>query len=219
MNSNFIDGVILDVPDLAAARRFYSTVFGLDSRLGLRAAAAPGIGFRGYVLSLTVTGPATVDGFVQRALVAGATLMKPAAKFLSGYSAVVQAPDGALWRIVSLVKKDNGPDTRRFDLLTLVLGVADIKSSKRYYISQGLPVRTSYGSVYVEFDAGMSPVKLALYRRRALAKEAGVFPEGTGSHGLTLSGGAAPFTDPDGFTWETTVSRPAPPTPEDEWRG
>ena len=31
---------------------------------------------------------------------------------------------------------------------------------------------------------------------------AGVSPEGTGSHRLTMGSDAGPFTDPDGFAWE-----------------
>jgi hypothetical protein len=49
-------------------------------------------------------------------------------------------------------------------------------------------------------------VKLALYSRRALSKDAGVFPDGTGSHRLTIGGDAGSFTDPDGFAWETAGS-------------
>ena len=44
-----------------------------------------------------------------------------------------------------------------------------------------------------------SPVKLGLYSRKALAKDAGVAPEGSGSHRLVIGGAA--FTDPDGFVW------------------
>jgi hypothetical protein len=44
---------------------------------------------------------------------------------------------------------------------------------------------------------------LALYRHRALAKDAGVSPDGTGSHRLIIGSDAGPFTDPDGFAWET----------------
>src|SRR5260370_821914 len=36
----------------------------------------------------------------------------------------------------------------------------------------------------------------------ALAKDAGVAPEGTGSHRLMIGGDAGSFTDPDGFGWE-----------------
>ncbi len=56
----------------------------------------------------------------------------------------------------------------------------------------------SFGRTYVEFAAGSDPVKLALYRHRALAKDAGVSPDGTGSHRITIRGYAGSFTDPDG---------------------
>ena len=54
--------------------------------------------------------------------------------------------------------------------------------------------------MYVEFEAP-GPVKLALYGRRALAKDAGVPADGTGSHRLTIDSDAGAFTDPDGFAW------------------
>ena len=44
----------------------------------------------------------------------------------------------------------------------------------------------SFGRKSVEFDTPASPIKLALYGRRALAKDAGVPPEGTGAHRLVL---------------------------------
>ena len=47
-----------------------------------------------------------------------------------------------------------------------------------------------------------SPIKLGLYGRRALAKDAGVSPDGTGSHRLAIGSDAGPFTDPDGFVWD-----------------
>ena len=49
-------------------------------------------------------------------------------------------------------------------------------------------------------------MKLALYGRRALAKDAGVPPQGTGSHRFVIGGDAGSFTDPDGFVWESTAS-------------
>jgi catechol 2,3-dioxygenase-like lactoylglutathione lyase family enzyme len=83
----------------------------------------------------------------------------------------------------------------------LQLGVADVAASKRFYVDRGLAVAKSYGRRYVEFDTPSSPVKLTLYERRALAKVAGVAPEGTGSHRLMIGSDAGPFTDPDGFVW------------------
>ncbi|EHN72223.1 hypothetical protein SMCF_8348 [Streptomyces coelicoflavus ZG0656] len=64
----------------------------------------------------------------------------------------------------------------------------------------------SFGGKYVEFATGPGTVKLSLYKRRALAKVAGVSAEGTGSHRLVLSGGTRPFADPDGFAWQPEPS-------------
>jgi hypothetical protein len=43
---------------------------------------------------------------------------------------------------------------------------------------------------------------MALYGRRALAKDAGASPDGTGSHRLVIGSDGGSFTDPDGFAWE-----------------
>ncbi|MFI5611794.1 glyoxalase [Amycolatopsis sp. NPDC051903] len=200
-----IDTITLEVADPAAAERFYTDAFGRQDRLRFRAAQEPTSGFRGYTLSLTVAQPADVDALIDSATHAGATTLKPAAKSMWGYGGVVQAPDGAIWKVATSAKKNTGPATRTFDRLVLLLGVGDVAASKRFYVEHGLDIGKSFGRVYVEFDTGESPVRLGLYRRRALAKDAGVAPEGSGSHRLTV-GGTASFTDPDGFAWETTVS-------------
>jgi hypothetical protein len=51
----------------------------------------------------------------------------------------------------------------------------------------------------------LSPVKLGLYKRRALAKDAGVPVDGTGSHRIVVGSDAGAFADPDGFAWEGTI--------------
>jgi hypothetical protein len=84
----------------------------------------------------------------------------------------------------------------------LLLGAADVPASKRFYVDRGLAVARSFGRKYVEFDMPSGAVTLGLYGRRALAKDAGVAQEGTGSHRLIIGGDAGPFTDPDGFEWE-----------------
>lgn len=199
-----IAAITLDVADPTAADRFHTAAFGLDTRIRLRASEAPTTGFRGFTLALTVSQPATVDSLIDSALAAGATALKPAAKSLWGYGGVVQAPDGTIWKIATSAKKNTGPATRDIDEIVLLLGVTDVVASKRFYVDQGFTVGKSFGRMYVEFAAGDSPVKLALYRRRALAKDVGVPPEGTGSHRLTLTCDTASgaFTDPDGFPWE-----------------
>ncbi|GJF32121.1 glyoxalase [Kitasatospora sp. NE20-6] len=197
-----IESVTLDVADPTAAQHFYTSAFGLDTQIRVRASEAPTTGFRGFTLALTVSRPADVDSLVDSAVEAGATPLKPATKSLWGYGGVVQAPDGAIWKVATSAKKDTGPATRKIDEIVLLLGVADIAASKRFYVEQGLALAKSFGRMYVEFAAGPGPVKLALYRRRALAKDLGVSPDGTGSHRLAIGGTAGPFTDLDGFAWE-----------------
>jgi hypothetical protein len=198
-----IESVILEVPDPAAADRFYTAAFGLGDRLRLRGADAPTTGFRGFTLSLTASQPANVNLLIGAALEAGATVLKPAAKSFWGYGGVVRAPDGTIWKIATSAKKDTGPAAREVDDIVLLLGAADVAASKQFYVGQGLAVAKSFGRKYVEFATGTGPVKLALYGRRALAKDAGVAPDGTGSHRLMISSAAGPFTDPDGFAWAT----------------
>ncbi len=119
-----------------------------------------------------------------------------------GLRRLVEAPDGTIWTAASSAKKDTGPATQQVDEVVLQLGVADVAASKRFYVDRGFAVDRVYGRRYVEFDTG--PVKLALYKRRALAKLAGVSADGTGSHRLLIGSDAGPFTDPDGFVWQST---------------
>ena len=197
-----IESVILEVADPTAADHFYTAAFGLGTQVRLRASEALTTGFRGFTLSLTVSQPATVSSLIGAALDAGASSLKPAAKSFWGYGGVVQAPDGTIWKVATSAKKDTGPATRQIDQIVLLLGAADVAASKRFYVDHGLAVAKSFGRKYVEFASPSSPVKLALYGRRALAKDAGVPPEGTGSHRLVIGGEAGTFTDPDGFGWE-----------------
>ncbi|WP_051818062.1 glyoxalase [Kitasatospora sp. NRRL B-11411] len=206
-----IESITLDVADPVAAARFHADAFDLgEDRLKVRAAAEPSEGFRGFTLALTVPRPADVDSFVASAVAAGAAVLKPAAKSLWGYGAVVQAPDGAIWKLATSAKKDTGPATRRIEEFVLLIGVADFAATKRYYVDRGFAVAKGFGRVYAEFAAGTGAVKLALYRRRALAKDLGVAPEGGGSHRLTVNGGGPEaFTDPDGFRWAPAGAREA----------
>lgn len=147
-----------------------------------------------------VSQPATVDRFIGAALDAGAEPLKPVKKSFWGYGGVVQAPDGTVWKVATSSKKNTGPAQRRIDEIVLLVGVADVLASKRFYVDHGLEVEKSFGRKYVQFATGH--VKLALYGRRALAKDAGVSPDGNGSHRLVIGSDTGPFTDPDGFVWE-----------------
>ncbi|GAA1578809.1 hypothetical protein GCM10009678_71860 [Actinomadura kijaniata] len=196
-----LESVTLEVPDPTAADAFYQA-FGLGPYVNVRASDAPTTGFRGFALSLVVSQPGNVDALIGAALDAGATTLKPATKGFWGYGGVVRAPDGTICKLATSKKKDTGPATRHIDQVALLLGVADVKASKRFYVDRGLAVGKSFGGKYVEFATPSSAVTLALYPRRALAKDTGVPQEGTGSHRIVIGGDAGPFTDPDGFEWE-----------------
>jgi catechol 2,3-dioxygenase-like lactoylglutathione lyase family enzyme len=204
-----ITSVTLEVPDLAAAEAFNGAAFGLGAQVRFRATEAPASGFRGFTLSLVVSQPANVDRLIGAALDAGATALKPASKGFWGYGGVVAAPDGTIWKVATSSKKNTGPATRAIEDIVLLLGAADVAASKRFYEDRGLVVAKSFGRKYVEFATPPSHVKLALYGRRALAKDAGVSPGGTGSHRIVLAGDAGSFTDPDGFAWEAASLMPA----------
>ncbi|MEU0544351.1 glyoxalase [Nocardia sp. NPDC005978] len=198
-----IDAIILESGDPAAAESFYAAAFGLGDRIRVRATDAPTSGFRGYVLSLVVSQPGTVDSLIGTALAAGASVVKPAKKSFWGYGGTVAAPDGAVWKIATSAKKDTGPATREVDDIVVLFGVDNVKATKQFYVDRGLTVGKSFGSKYVEFESAPSAVKLALYGRKAAAKDAGVAPEGTGSHRMALAGKFESFTDPNGFAWES----------------
>lgn len=198
-----IDSIIIEAADPDAARAFYADAFGLGDRLHVRAPAddAPSSGFRGFTLSLVVGQPSTVDALVAAAREHGATTIKDPKKSFWGYGATLRAPDGTLWKIATSAKKDQSPATRAIDDVVLLLGVADVKASKRFYADRGFAVAKSFGGKYAEFEAPENTIKLALYGRKALAKDAGVPEDGTGSHRIIINNADAPFTDPDGFAW------------------
>ncbi|WP_406382484.1 glyoxalase [Streptomyces sp. NBC_01618] len=203
------ESVTLEVADPTAADRFY-TAFGSGAQVRLRASQAPTTGFRGFALSLTVSRPADVRGFIDAALDAGATPLKPVSKSFWGYGGVVQAPDGTIWKVATSAKKDTGPATGQIEQTVLLLGATDVAASKQFYVERGLTVAKSFGRKYVEFASPASSVKLALYGRRALAKDLGVPIDGSGSHRLVLGNDAGSFTDPDGFAWEAASVAPIP---------
>lgn len=198
-----IQYVMLDVVDTAAAHALYGTALGLEPRVRLRAATESSTtGFRGFTLSLVASRPGTVDTLMDAAIEAGATIMKPARKSMWGYGGAVPGPDGTLVTLASSSKKDDGSTAREFDEFVLQLGVADVAASKTFYTDHGLEPSRSFGRKYVEFAPPSSPIALAVTRRKALAKTAGVSPNGSGAHELVIGSDVGPFTDPDGFEWE-----------------
>jgi uncharacterized glyoxalase superfamily protein PhnB len=195
-----INHITLETPDPTAAERFYKDAFGLETQVSVVSGDTPSSGFRGFTVSLIVAQPSTVSALYDSAIAAGATSLKPVNKSLWGVGAVVQAPDGAIWKIATSAKKDSGPATREIDTVIVLLGAEDVGASKAVYAERGFTVGKSFGS-YVEFATPGSPIGLGLYKRKALAKDAGVPEAGTGAHRITLTSDAGAFTDPDGFTW------------------
>ncbi|MET0725642.1 MAG: glyoxalase [Leifsonia sp.] len=195
-----IDSITIDADDPAAAETFYATAFGLGDTIRVRASDVPTTGFRGFTLSLIAGQPADVAALFDSAVAAGAEIIKPVEKSLWGVGGVVRAPDGTIWQIATSSKKDAGPATRKVDHVVLLLAAADVAASKRFYADRGLRVGKTFGT-YVDFDMTGSPVGLGLYSRKALAKAAGVAPDGSGSHRLVIDSRTEPFTDPDGFAW------------------
>ncbi|GAA3811688.1 glyoxalase [Nocardioides panacisoli] len=198
-----ISSIVLEAADAAAAEVFYKSAFGLGDRLAVRQGESPSSGFRGFTLSLVVAQPADVDLHVGDAVDAGATVLKPAAKSMWGYGGVVQAPDGAIWKIATSSKKNTAEPTREVTDVVLLIGVSSVGATKRFYTEHGFEVARSFGPMYAELDPEGGAVKLALYGRKALAKDAGVPVAGDGSHRLTIRTDKDGFTDPDGFVWES----------------
>lgn len=203
MDMASIDHITLDTSDPAAAELFYKEAFGLSTQVRLHEAAPPTSGFRGFTVSLLVAQPSDADALLQAALGAGATSLKPASKSMWGYGGVVQSPDGSIWKVATSKKKDTGPVSHDIERIVLLVGVDDVSASKRFYADCGFSVGKSFGPMYAEFEMDSSPIKLALNRHKALAKDAGVPAEGCGSHRLMIVGDVGALSDPDGFTWES----------------
>ena len=208
-----LDEVALGVPDVPAARRFYTAAFSSDAaglgdhvgidlhgagRLSLHdvAALAAGAGagpatsgFRGYVMSYVVDQPSEVEAVLAAAVAGGATVLKPAKKALfAGFTAVFRAPDGAVWKLAAATRKDTGPAGQppRPTEVGALLGVAEPKASAAFYAALGMTVDRDYGSKYVDFRLPAGSFRLGLMPRKALAKDAGVDDDGAGFRAVVL---------------------------------
>jgi catechol 2,3-dioxygenase-like lactoylglutathione lyase family enzyme len=194
--------VALGSPDPEPTTAFYKSFLGPEAPVVVRHDDAPTSGFRGFTISLVVSQPGNADLLLEAAVAGGARIVKHAAKNLWGYGGVVQAPDGAMWKVACSAKKDKGPASRDVEQIALLLGCGDVKRTKEFYVAQGLAVDKSYGSKYVQFASGGAPITLGLYGRKALAKDAGVPVDGDGARRFAMLTDGATFTDPDGFEAE-----------------
>ena len=197
-----INSIILEVENtdlIEPTERFYRNALQLGQRVKVAANAAPSTGFRGFAPSLTFAQPADVDALYARAIEAGAEELKPVAKTVWGYGGSLRAPDGTVWQVSSESKKNTAAATGELTSLVLLLGVADVKASKKFYEQNGAEVEKSFGGTYAQFRTGA--VTLALYKRAGLAKQVGVSDAtGGGSHRVIAVGDTA-LTDPDGYVF------------------
>jgi predicted lactoylglutathione lyase len=209
-----VDIITLGVPQVEAARAFYASAFsatvtdddhtaGLDlhgtgqlalhqidalaTDSGTKAAAS---GFRGYVVSSIVNQPAEVKALLEAATANGATVIKPAKKQLFGeFTAVYQAPDGAVWKLAAASKKDTNPvpDPPKPTETAVYLGVAKPTASRAFYERLGMSVNHDYGDKFIDFTIADGVCRLGLLPRKALAKDAGVDERGDGFSALVLT--------------------------------
>lgn len=197
--STAVTSITIEAADVAAAEHFYAEI-GLADRISVRQSAEASEGFRGFTISLIVSQPANAELILDAAIAAGASVIKPAAKSLWGFGGTVQAPDGSLIKVATSTKKNSAAPSPQVDDIVVLLAASDVPASKRFYREQGFVPGKSFGS-YVEFETHPGSITLGLYKRQALAKDAGVAASGSGSHRIILGSDGGAFTDPDGFCW------------------
>jgi uncharacterized protein len=162
--------------------------------------AAHSSGFRAFTLSYIVDQGEQVDAVMARAQGAGAKIGKAAGRaFWGGYSGYFSDPDGYLWKVGSNKRPARGsrrggseqaaeqPVAVKPRETAVTLGVEDFKRVKEFYgEGLGCPIDKSFGS-FASFKLGDGSSTLGLYKRKALAKDAGVSADGSGFRGFTLS--------------------------------
>ncbi len=75
-------------------------LYGRDALADDANVARASSGFGGFALAHNVASETEVDGVIEQALAAGATLAKPAQRvFWGGYSGYFKDPDGHLWEV------------------------------------------------------------------------------------------------------------------------
>ncbi|AEE44704.1 VOC family protein [Cellulomonas fimi] len=201
-----IQHVTLEVTDTASADTFYRTVLGADVPVRTRASDAPSTGFRGFTLGVDLHSPADVDAVVERAHAAGARVVKRAeAQPWGGYSGVVEAPDGTVWKVATAAPAGTAPTGGTVERTVLLLGVGAVAAATAALVERGFEVAKDYGE-YVELEPGDGRVTLGLYERTGLAAEFGVDPQGSGSHRLAIGTDGTARVDADGFVWEPVAA-------------
>ena len=72
------------------------------------------------------------------------------------------------------------------EINSILIGVDDMARSKKFYAEGlGCPLKNDYPQ-FISFNLGEGSAELGLYKREALAADAGVSPQGEGFSGVTL---------------------------------
>ena len=151
-------------------------------------------GFRAFTLSCILDTAQDVDAALATMSRHGGMVSKPPKNALWGYSAYVTDPDGYLWKVASskrrpLIGGRTDVDGRAVEPkeLPLTIGVADMARAKEFYRDGlGLPVKKDYRK-FVMFAGADGTSDLGMYKREALAADAGVPAAGTGFRGFALT--------------------------------
>lgn len=158
---------------------------------------AQSLGFRGFTLSYILESAADVDEVLARAAQHGGRVSKAPKNAAWGYSAYVTDPTGCLWKIASSKRhpligrkhavSNNGHAVKPQEV-PVTIGVANMSAAKRFYAGGlGLPVKKAFGNKFVMFSGEDGRSDLGMYKRRALAHDAAVAPEGSGFPGFTMT--------------------------------
>jgi uncharacterized protein len=154
-------------------------------------------GFRGVMLSYIVEKVEHVDQLAARARRAHARVLREPHGAFWGYSAHLQDPDGHIWKVAA----SPAPKIRRRSdadgavtqeviapkEIAVTLAADDFKSSRQFY-SDALDFKIDKSFPgFASFVLGTGEPSLSLYKRKALAKDAGVEPAGAGFSGVRLS--------------------------------
>ena len=211
-----LDTITLGVPQAEAAYNFYVSAFSppdaadngqldlhgtgqlalrhLDSLASEANTDAATSGFRGCVMSSIVSSPGEVEALLEAATAAGARVIKPAKKQLFGeFTAVYEAPDGAVWKLAAASKKDTAPVPHPPKPIetAIYLGVAKPKTSKVFYKQLGMSPYHDYGDKFIDFTIANGQCRLGLLPRKGLAKDVGVDENGDGFSTVVLTHTAA----------------------------
>jgi uncharacterized protein len=235
-----LDLITIGAPDVQDGAAFYAAALPFDRNgsgglavrdiqaLAADVGADPATrGFRGWALSAIVEEPRDVRALLDAAVAQRATVLKPAKRKLFGeYAATYRAPDGAVWKLAAVSKKDRESKARLPKAVetALYLGVPEPSRTKVFYEALGMTADHDYGDKFVDFAITDEQCRLGLLPRNGLAKDVGVDEDGDGFSAVILGHVAATRGDVDALLTAAraaggTVTREPAPDPDGGYTG